>query len=116
MIILVIRTGKLALLCSGDTNPKQILENSMKDTPTSTTLEFSMDLTCSSCEKKVANVLDAGGVIIYKNDLDRQSVVVVTDKTSETVESGVETTGKLGVLVGSGNMGAAVVMLGREGD
>ena len=40
----------------------------------------------------------------------------MTGKISETVKSGIETTGKLAVLVGSGNMGAAVVMLGREGD
>jgi len=89
----------------------------MKDTqPTSTTLEFSVDMTCSNCEQKVATALEKGGIADYKIDLASQKVVVVTDKTSDAVKNTVETTGKLAVLVGSGNMGAAVAMLGREGD
>ena len=39
----------------------------MKDTqPTSTTLEFSVDMTCSNCEQKVATALEKGGIADYK--------------------------------------------------
>eukprot|EP00092_Neocalanus_flemingeri_P026662 GFUD01028905.1.p1 GENE.GFUD01028905.1~~GFUD01028905.1.p1 ORF type:complete len:265 (+),score=100.90 GFUD01028905.1:82-876(+) len=86
------------------------------DQPTSATLEFSVDMTCSNCEKKVATALEKGGITDYQIDLGSQKVVVKTDKPSEAVKNVVETTGKLAVLVGSGNMGAAVAMVGREGD
>ena len=82
----------------------------------STTLEFSVDMTCSNCEKKVASALEKGGITNYKIDIGNQKVVVVTDKPSDAIKNAVETTGKLAVLVGSGNMGAAVAMVGKEGD
>ena len=85
-------------------------------TTTSTTLEFSVDMTCYKCERKVSAALQKEGISDYTIDIANQKVVVVTDRTSDVIKNAVESTGKLAVLVGSGNMGAAVAMVGKEGD
>merc|ERR1719312_2303808 len=85
-------------------------------TTTTTTMEFSVDMTCYNCEKKVASALQKEGINEYTIDIANQKVVVVTNKTSDVIKNAVESTGKLAVLVGSGIKGAAVAMLGKEGD
>merc|ERR1712025_753381 len=85
-------------------------------TTTSTTMEFSVDMTCYKCERKVSAALQREGISDYTIDTANQKVVVVTDRTSDAIKNAVESTGKLAVLVGSGNMGAAVAMVGKEGD
>jgi len=85
-------------------------------TTTTTTMEFSVDMTCFNCEKKVASALQKEGINEYTIDIANQKVVVVTNKTSDVIKNAVESTGKLAVLVGSGIKGAAVAMLGKEGD
>ena len=60
-----------------------------------TTLEFAVYMTCSNCEKKLASVLEQGGITDYKIYIGNQRVIAVTDKPSEAVKNNVETTGKL---------------------
>lgn len=67
------------------------------------TLEFSVNMTCGKCERRVGEALNSRDIGEYSIDVDRQKVVVVTsNKTADEVKEAIETTGKVAVLVGSG--------------
>jgi len=82
----------------------------------STEYEFSVDMTCGRCEAGVAAALTAAGIPDFKVNLSAQRVTVRTALGAEAAREAVEGTGKVAVLVGSGNLAAAVAELGREGD
>jgi len=84
------------------------------------TLEFSVNMTCMKCENKITTVLKDQGYHNFKIDLANKSVQVTTDKPAQQLKSCIESTGKVAVLVGQGgagkSLGAAVAMLGKNGD
>lgn len=82
----------------------------------STTVELTVSLTCSSCTAAVSTALEAAGVTDYTVDLEQQRVVVSSPLPVERVKEVVEGTGSTAVVVGTGVLGAAVAMVGREGD
>ena len=85
-----------------------------------TTLEFDVNLTCGKCEKAVSGALSAAGINDYSIDVAGKKVVVATERTSDEVRETIESVGKVAVLVGAGGvlgvLGAAVAMLGVDGD
>lgn len=86
--------------------------------------EFSVNMTCNNCEQNIKNVLQKQGIDNVKINLGTQSVQVISNKTVEELKSCIESTGKVAVLVGQGStghagsrsLGAAVAMLGKDGD
>jgi len=52
----------------------------------------------------------------YSVDLEKQKVMVTSSLPAETVKEVVEQTGRTAVLVGAGSLGAAVAMVGLDGD
>ena len=82
----------------------------------STSVEFSVDMTCTNCESKVSKSLSSAGFNNFKIDLGGQKVIVETPRNVEEVKGAIESCGKIAVLVGSGHLGAAVAMLGAGGD
>jgi copper chaperone for superoxide dismutase len=91
--------------------------------PVLATVEFSVNMTCQNCEDKIKNVLTEKGVDEFKINYETQSVQVTSNKTTDELKSCIEKTGKVAVLVGQGGLGggksglgAAVAMLGKEGD
>jgi len=86
------------------------------------TVEFSVNMTCNNCEQKIKNVLMEKGINDVKINLENQSVQVISNKSTEELKSVIESTGKVAVLVGQGgltggkSLGAAVAMLGKDGD
>ena len=80
------------------------------DTAAANTLEFSVDLTCGNCERKVGAALASHGLEDYSISVAAQKVVVVTrDRASDEVREVIEQTGKVAVLVGSGGGGSSSV-------
>jgi len=88
-------------------------------------------MTCGECEKKVAQALRENGVQNFNINIQTQMVRITSNKHVEDLKTVIEKTGKLAVLVGVGGydqpdtggthtkqspLGAAVVMLGRDGD
>ena len=71
---------------------------------TANTLEFSVNMTCGKCERRVGEALYNHDIGEFSIDLDSQKVVVVTaTKTADEVREAIEKTGKVAVLVGSGS-------------
>ena len=74
-----------------------------QDRMTANTLEFSVNMTCGKCERRVEEALNNHDIGEYSIDVDRQKVVVITaTKTADEVREAIEKTGKVAVLVGSG--------------
>ncbi|XP_023333815.1 copper chaperone for superoxide dismutase [Eurytemora carolleeae] len=101
------------------------------------TAEFSVNMTCESCESKVRSALLKHGVQDFQIDLPSQRVIITSTKITEELKNVIEDTGKLAVLIGVGGegrlqggeervhgggdvprqgLGAAVAMLGKDGD
>jgi len=79
-------------------------------------VEFSVNMSCGNCEKNVGKALEKEGIKDFTIDLANQKVVVVTERSANQIQEVLETTGKTAVLVGSGHYGAAVAMMGEDGD
>jgi len=88
----------------------------------SSTAEFSVNMTCSSCERKIKSALQKYGIQHFQIDLASQRVRVTSSKQTEDLKSILEESGKVAVLVGVGgeevgrSLGAAVAMVGKDGD
>ena len=75
----------------------------------SNTLEFSVNMTCGKCERRVGEELNNHDIGEYSIDLDNQKVVVITaTKTADEVKEAIEKTGKVAVLIGSGSSGGKI--------
>jgi copper chaperone for superoxide dismutase len=88
-----------------------------------TTTEFGVNLTCMKCVRATENVLKGvSGVSDFKVDLEKQSVVVTSTKSTNELQNILESTGKRAVVLGTGlsgdvlqnvkSLGAAVAMMG----
>ena len=87
-----------------------------------TTTEFGVNLTCNKCVLATENVLKKSGITDFKVDLQQQSVVITSTKSTTQLQSLIESTGKRAVILGtglsksrvsdSGHLGAAVAMMG----
>ena len=88
-----------------------------------TTTEFGVNLTCMKCVRATENVLkDVPEVSNFHVDLDKQSVIVTSTKSTSELQNILESTGKRAVVLGTGlnsdslkngkNLGAAVAMMG----
>jgi len=88
------------------------------DTSTEAMVELSVDMTCGNCEAKIKSALkDVPGISEVQVELENQRVKVTSSKTADELKRLIESTGKTAVIVGvgSGNLGAAVAMLGKDG-
>jgi len=83
---------------------------------TEATVELTVGMTCGKCEAAVSRALESAGVKDYSVDLEKQKVLVTSSLSAETVKDVVEQTGRTAVLVGAGSLGAAVAMVGLDGD
>jgi len=88
-----------------------------------TTTEFGVNLTCIKCVRATEQVLnDVSGISNFTVDLEKQSVVVTSTKSTNELKTIIESTGKRAVVLGSGSakiqekkpehLGAAVAMMG----
>lgn len=88
-----------------------------------TTTEFAVNLTCNTCVRTTEKILtETPEISHFKVDLDNQSVVVTSTKSTNELKNIIESTGKRAVVLGTGlaktqvkergHLGAAVAMMG----
>jgi len=91
------------------------------------TAEFSVNMTCGKCEEKIKKVLESKNIRDFQIDLQDQTVKISSSLPTDHLKSLVEETGKVAVLIGVGGvnpekqvpsngLGAAVAMIGKDGD
>lgn len=85
-----------------------------------TKLEFSVEMTCEKCVKKIFSALQVEGIKDFEIDFENQRVLVETILPSQYVQNLIEKTQRHAVLKGAGSatgrhLGAAVAMLDAPG-
>ncbi|XP_067877830.1 copper chaperone for superoxide dismutase-like isoform X2 [Heterodontus francisci] len=88
----------------------------------SSKLEFAVQMSCESCANAIRNTLKGvNGIHSVDINVSTEQVLIDTTLTSGEVQALIESTGRRAVLKGMGpttleDLGAAVAMLGPEGD
>nr|CAB3228946.1 copper chaperone for superoxide dismutase-like [Phallusia mammillata] len=77
-------------------------------------MEFAVEMSCEACSDSITKVLKEKSVKVLDIDLDKQMVLVETNKPFQNIQETIESTGKraalmgLGSSVGGKHLGAAV--------
>ncbi|XP_041035928.1 copper chaperone for superoxide dismutase-like isoform X1 [Carcharodon carcharias] len=88
----------------------------------SSKLEFAVQMSCDSCANAIRSALvGVNGIHLVDINVSSEQVLIDTTLTSGEVQALIESTGRRAVLKGMGptafkDLGAAVAMLGPEGD